>query len=215
VVEDELNVGALIQAYLRRDGFEVQWVMSGEEALIALAQPAALIVLDVRLPGIDGLEVCRRVGGRVPVVMLTARADAVDRIAGLEAGADDYLAKPFVLRELVARIKAVLRRTRDRGQDPVAELHCGALTMSPERRQVALAGRELQLTPKEFDLLRYLLERAGRVATREELLREVWGFIELGRTRTVDLHVAQLRMKLGDPGLIQTVQRLGYRLVDS
>jgi two-component system OmpR family response regulator len=210
VVEDDANIGALVRTYLERDGFQVLWVRSGESALAELDRhPVALVVLDLGLPGIDGLEVCRRINGRMPVVVLSARDEVADRIVGLELGADDYLPKPFSPRELTARIRAVLRRSA-RSEAP-AILSLGPVVLSPGAREVRVNGREVNLTQREFDLLEYLVLRAGRVITRDELLEAVWGFAAPGQTRTVEVHLAQLRKKLGHPELIRTVRGVGYK----
>jgi DNA-binding response OmpR family regulator len=213
LVEDEHHIGSVVRAYLQRDGFDVIWVRSGEDALTELVRhPIALMVLDVGLPRMNGLEVCRRVDGRVPVVMLTARDGEADRVAGLELGADDYVAKPFSPRELVARVRAVLHRARN--GKPIAEtLELGPVTVSLPAREVRLDGTEIPLTPKEFDLLAYLVQHAGAVVSRDDLLERVWGFIYPGETRTVEVHVAQLRKKLGAPDLIRTVRGVGYKAV--
>jgi DNA-binding response OmpR family regulator len=211
VVEDEPNIGALVRTYLEREGYDALWVRSGEDALAELRRhPIKLVVLDIGLPGIDGFEVCRRIDGRVPVIMLTARDEEPDRVAGLELGADDYVAKPFSPRELTARVKAVLRRTEHGpGVDDVTAL--GPLTLARGAREVRVDGHEVELTQREFDLLEYLLRHAGQVVTRDELLEAVWGFVYPGQTRTIEVHVAQLRKKLGRPDLIRTVRGLGYK----
>ncbi|MFZ0088238.1 MAG: response regulator transcription factor [Solirubrobacteraceae bacterium] len=214
VVEDEPNIGALIRTYLERSGYRALWVRSGEEALAELRRhPIRLVVLDIGLPGIDGFEVCRRIAGEVPVIMLTARDEEPDRVAGLEVGADDYVAKPFSPRELTARVKAVLRRARSGagGADHHDVLSLGPLVMARGAREVRVDGAEVQLTQREFDLLEYLLRHAGQVVTRDQLLESVWGFRALGETRTVEVHIAQLRKKLGHPELIRTVRGLGYK----
>ncbi len=209
VVEDDPNIGTLVKTYLERDGYNAVWVRSGEDALAELPRhPVRLVVLDIGLPGIDGFEVCRRIAGRVPVVMLTARDEVVDRVAGLELGADDYVPKPFSPRELTARIKAVLRRG---GQTAEDVLSLGPVTISVAAREVHLDGHELELTQREFDLLEYLVRNSGRVVGRDELLEAVWGFVSPGQTRTVEVHVAQLRRKLGYPELIRTVRGVGYK----
>jgi two-component system, OmpR family, alkaline phosphatase synthesis response regulator PhoP len=211
VVEDEPNIGALVRTYLRRAGYEALWVRSGEDALVELRRhPIKLVVLDIGLPGIDGFEVCRRIGGQVPVIMLTARDEEPDRIAGLEVGADDYVSKPFSPRELTARVKAVLRRS---GQPASTQdvTRLGPVTLARGAREVRVEGREVELTQREFDLLEYLLRHAGRVVTRDQLLESVWGFVSPGETRTIEVHVAQLRKKLGHPELIKTVRGLGYK----
>jgi DNA-binding response OmpR family regulator len=213
VVEDEPSIGALVRTYLQRAGYQALWVRSGEEALTELGRhPVRLVVLDIGLPGIDGFEVCRRIGGRVPVIMLTARDEEPDRVAGLEVGADDYVSKPFSPRELTARVKAVLRRTgRVSEADDVSSL--GALWLSRGARAVRVDDHEVELTQREFDLLEYLLRHHGQVVTRDQLLESVWGFVSPGETRTVEVHVAQLRKKLGRPELIKTVRGVGYKAV--
>jgi two-component system OmpR family response regulator len=213
VVEDEPNIGALVRTYLARDGYEVLWVRSGEDALAELPRHAVtLVVLDIGLPGVDGFEVCRRIGGKVPVIMLTARDEVADRVAGLELGADDYIQKPFSPRELTARIKAVLRRAGGGAADDVTTL--GPVTLARGSREVRVDGSEVELTQREFDLLEYLLRHAGQVVTRDELLEAVWGFVSPGQTRTVEVHVAQLRKKLGDDNdVIKTVRGLGYKAI--
>jgi two-component system, OmpR family, alkaline phosphatase synthesis response regulator PhoP len=211
VVEDEPNIGALVRTYLERSGYKALWVRSGEEALTELRRhPIQLVVLDIGLPGIDGFEVCRRIAGEVPVIMLTARDEEPDRVAGLEVGADDYVAKPFSPRELAARVKAVLRRT-GRSADAEDVIELGPLVLSRSAREVHLDGSEVELTQREFDLLEYLVRHAGQVVTRGQLLESVWGFVSPGETRTVEVHVAQLRKKLGHPELIRTVRGLGYK----
>jgi DNA-binding response OmpR family regulator len=211
VVEDEPNIGALIRTYLERAGYRTVWVRAGEDALLELTRhPVKLVVLDIGLPGIDGFEVCRRIGGRVPVIMLTARDEVADRVAGLEVGADDYVSKPFSPRELTARVKAVLRRAGHAfSGDDVTQL--GPVTLARGSREVTVDGNEVELTQREFDLLEYLLRNAGQVVTRDQLLESVWGFISPGETRTVEVHVAQLRKKLGCPELIKTVRGVGYK----
>jgi two-component system response regulator ResD len=213
VVEDEPNIGSLVRTYLERSGFRSLWVRSGEEALAELGRHAVkLVVLDIGLQGIDGFEVCRRIGGRVPVIMLTARDELPDRIAGLELGADDYVVKPFSPRELVARVTAVLRRGQGSSAvDDVVEL--GPVTLARGAREVRVDGGEVELTQREFDLLEFLLRHTGQVVTRDQLLESVWGFVSPGETRTVEVHMAQLRKKLGHPELIRTVRGLGYKAV--
>lgn len=211
VVEDEPNIGALVRTYLQRAGHEVLWVRSGEDALVELRRhPVRLVILDIGLPGIDGFEVCRRIGGQVPVIMLTARDEEPDRIAGLEIGADDYVSKPFSPRELTARVRAVLRRA-GHPMVPGEVSVLGPVTLARGAREVRVDGHEVELTQREFDLLEYLMRNAGRVVTRDQLLESVWGFLSPGATRTVEVHVAQLRRKLGYPELIKTVRGLGYK----
>jgi two-component system, OmpR family, response regulator len=211
LVEDEPHIGALVRTYLERAGYAVIWVRSGEESLAELRRhPIRLVLLDLGLPGMDGFEVCRRIGGEVPVIILTARDEEADRVAGLELGADDYVTKPFSPRELTARVKAVLRRAGGSGlSDDVLQL--GPLTVRRAAREVQVEGREVELTQREFDLLDFLVRHAGRVVTRDQLLESVWGFAAPGETRTVEVHVAQLRKKLGHPSLIRTVRGLGYK----
>jgi two-component system response regulator ResD len=212
VVEDEPNIGALVRTYLERDGFRVLWLRTGEDALVELPRhPIALVVLDVGLPGVDGFEVCRRISGQVPVILLTARDEEADRVAGLELGADDYVVKPFSPRELTARVKAVLRRVRP--GDAGAVLSLGEVRLDRRAREVRVREREVELTQREFDLLEFLMRHPGQVVSRETLLETVWGFLAPGETRTVEQHVAQLRKKLGDPELIRTVRGIGYKAI--
>jgi DNA-binding response OmpR family regulator len=214
VVEDEESIASLISAYLKRDGYDVEWTRSGEEALklVDRARPVA-VVLDLGLPDIDGFEVCRRIRARsqVPILMVTARDDEPDRITGLEVGADDYISKPFSPRELVARVRAVLRRL-DRVAD-VPILPRGDIVIRPQAREVLVADEQIELRGKEFDLLCYLVENRGVVVSRERLLDRVWGMSFAGGTRTVDMHVAQVRRKLGRPDMIQTLRGYGYKAV--
>jgi DNA-binding response OmpR family regulator len=215
LVEDEFSIGQLVRTYLERAGYRVVWVTSGEEALSELPRhPIKLVVLDVGLPGIDGFDVCRRIRAHssTPIVMLTARDEEPDRVVGLELGADDYVTKPFSLRELSARIRAVLRRA----EGPVGEtevLTLGDVVVDRDSLEVTVAGSPVELTAKEFNLLAYLGEHAGKVVSRETLLDRVWGMSYAGGTRTVDVHVAQLRRKLGRPELIRTVRGAGYKVV--
>jgi DNA-binding response OmpR family regulator len=217
VVEDEQAIAELVRAYLERDGFGVVWASSGEQALDELARhPVRLVVLDLGLPGIDGFEVCRRLRARtgVPILILSARDDEVDRVAGLEAGADDYVTKPFSPRELVARVKAILRRTGAQGaggEDGV--LAAAGVELDRAARVVSVAGEPVELTAREFDLLAALLVHPGIVLGRDRLLELAWGGEFPAGTRTVDVHVAQLRAKLGRPDLIQTVRGAGYKVV--
>ena len=216
VVEDEQSIASLVRTYLERDGFQVVHVRSGEDALVELPRhPIRLIVLDIGLPGIDGFEVCRRVRAkdRTPIIMLTARDEEVDRVAGLEVGADDYVPKPFSPRELAARVKAVLRRAEP--QPEAAVLTLGPIVLDPAAHEVHVDGREVELTSKEFDLLRHLMENPGVVLSRDTLLDRVWGMAYPGETRTVDVHVGQLRKKLELPEAIRTVRGAGYKAVTS
>jgi DNA-binding response OmpR family regulator len=214
LVEDEHSIGSMTRGYLERSGWRVVWVRSGEEALAELGRhQIRIVVLDIRLPGIDGFDVARLVRSRsdVPILMLTARDEEPDRVAGLELGADDYLTKPFSPRELVARMKAVLRRTDGRRAESVLTLE--DVVVDRNAREVSVEGRAVELTTKEFDLLATLLENPGVVVSRDQLLDRVWGMTYPGGTRTVDVHVAQLRRKLGKPELIRTVRGAGYKTV--
>jgi DNA-binding response OmpR family regulator len=215
VVEDDPNIAELVALYLRRDGFSVEPFDRGETALERTgAGGVTLVVADVGLPGeIDGFEVCRRLqrDGGVPVIMLTARDDEVDRIEGLELGADDYVTKPFSPRELVARVNAVLRRTGPPVNTP-AVLEVGEITVDQVRREVRGPAGPVALTSREFDLLAFLTAHPGRALTRQELLDGVWGPGWFGDERTVDVHVRQLRKKLGPDLPLATVWGLGYRL---
>ena len=218
IVDDEASIVQLAQMYLEREGFRVKSAPDGEAALEAAGKlHPALIVLDVMLPKLDGFEVCKRLRQRddpVAILMLTARDEDVDKILGLELGADDYLTKPFNPRELVARVKAILRRG-DRGADAFpAPVQVGNLVIDPARREVHLGSRILNLRAQEFDLLLTLAGARGRVLTREQLLQQAWGFDFYGQTRTVDVHVAHLRRKLeGSSVRIETVTGVGYKLV--
>ena len=214
IVEDDRNIGNLVRTYLERDGYSVLWVRSGEDAMAELDRHAlSLVVLDIGLPGVDGFEVCRRIRARAetPVIMLTARDEEVDRVLGLELGADDYVPKPFSPRELVARVKAVLRRTQPKA--PADDLTLGDVEVRRGAREASRAGATLDLTMKEFDLLACFMEHAGLALSREQLLERVWGLEFPGGTRTVDQHVAQLRAKLGESLQIETLRGIGYKLV--
>jgi DNA-binding response OmpR family regulator len=217
LVEDEESIGTLISAYLEKSGYRVAWVRSGEDALASLDRVRPrMVILDIGLPGQDGFDVCRGIRARstVPIVMVTARDEEVDRVAGLEVGADDYVTKPFSPRELAARIKAVLRRT-DPAPNATARLELGDVVLDAQAREVTVAGEPVELTGKEFDLLAYLLENAGIVVSRDQLLDRVWGMTYAGGTRTVDVHVAQLRRKLGRPDAIRTLRGSGYKAARS
>ena len=214
LVEDEESIGSLVRAYLEQTGYRVAWVRSGEDALATLDQlRPSMVILDIGLPGQDGFEVCRRIRARsqVPILMLTARDEEADRVAGLEVGADDYVVKPFSPRELAARVKAVLRRSEPAPASDTHEL--GDIVVDTLAREVTVAGEPIELTGREFDLLAYLLENAGIVVSRDQLLDRVWGMSYAGGTRTVDVHVAQLRRKLGRPDAIRTFRGSGYKAV--
>ena len=218
LVDDEPSILQLAQMYLERDGFRVKTAADGEAALSSVATlHPALVVLDVMLPKLDGFEVCKRLrmqDNPVAILMLTARDDDVDKILGLELGADDYLTKPFNPRELVARVKAILRRGERTSRADAAPVTLGDLTIDPASREVRLGARTLDLRTQEFDLLLTLAEARGRVLTREQLLQQAWGFDFYGQTRTVDVHVAHLRRKLeGSSVKIETITGIGYKLV--
>jgi DNA-binding response OmpR family regulator len=214
VVEDEAPIAELERRYLTREGFGVHVERDGRAALDAAAElrPVA-VILDVGLPGMDGLQVCatlRERGDWTPVLFVTARDDEVDRVLGLEIGADDYLTKPFSPRELVARVKAILRRGAAPADRSLVEV--GRLTLDVAARAVSLDGAALSLTTTEFNLLHALLADPGRVHTRAELLSRAWGQADHGTSRTVDVHVAQLRAKLGSGCTIETVRGVGYKV---
>jgi DNA-binding response OmpR family regulator len=216
VVEDEASIASFISLYLKNAGYRVKAVSSGGDALaqVELEQPA-LIVLDLMLPDMDGIDVCRRIRQRkdIPILMLTARDEDVDKIIGLEVGADDYMTKPFNPRELVARVKSILRRsTPARRASESARIQHGDLRVDSGRREAHVGDEEIQLAPKEFDLLWELLDHRGLVLTRDQLLERVWGYTFAGDTRTVDVHVRQLRRKLGDASPIVTVWGVGYKV---
>jgi DNA-binding response OmpR family regulator len=211
VVEDEDAIADPLVAGLRREGYDVSRTDTGEGALEA--PPADLVLLDLRLPDIDGLDVCRqlRERSRVPIIVVTARGEEADRVVGLELGADDYVVKPYGLRELIARIRAVLRRTSSLGPRGEA-LRVGELEVDERARRASLGGRDLELTPKEFELLAALARDPGAAVSRQRLLAEVWQTSWYGSSKTIDVHIAALRRKLGDPGWIETVRGVGFRL---
>jgi DNA-binding response OmpR family regulator len=215
LVEDEPSVGELVRGYLMRDGYRVVWVRSGEEALVEIDRHRVrIVILDIGLPGMDGFDVCRELRARsnVPILMLTARDEEPDRIVGLEVGADDYLTKPFSPRELVARMKAILRRSEPQeGREKTVAL--GDVVLDRESHDVTVAGEPVDLTAKEFDLLAYFMANPGVVVSRDLLLERVWGQEYPGGTRTVDVHVAQVRRKLDRPDLIRTLRGTGYKAV--
>jgi two-component system alkaline phosphatase synthesis response regulator PhoP len=219
-VDDEPSIVQLGRMYLEREGFRVQSVGDGLAALKAVHElRPAILVLDVMLPELDGFEVCRRLrseGNPVPILMVTARDEDVDKILGLELGADDYLTKPFNPRELVARVKAILRRGEWLADAQVeAPVTVGDLTIDPARREVRVAGRSVELRSQEFEVLLVLARYKGLVLSREQLLQKAWGFDFYGQTRTVDVHIAQLRRKLaGSRTQIATVTGVGYKLVE-
>ena len=220
VVEDDADIAELVAHHLRREGFEIEVFHSGSDVMeLVRQQPPDLVVLDLMLPGLSGLEICRMMRAEaaiatVPIIMLTARAEEEDRVHGLELGADDYLTKPFSPRELIARIRAVLRRTHPYGPGKV--LQVGSLVIDLDRHEVTESKRVVRLTAKEFLLLQYLIEHRGRVLSRELLLSDVWGYQYTGGTRTVDVHIRRLREKL--PTLVKhivTIKQFGYKFVDA
>ncbi len=227
VIEDDESVRSAIVYLLKREGYEVESTGDGERALeVVDARPPDVIVLDVMLPGVDGFEVCRliRRSSSVPILMLTARDEEIDRVVGLEIGADDYLTKPFSTRELIARVKALLRRrsllhedlARD-GEGTPAVLDINGVRLDPATRQVDVNERGVRLKPKEFDLLAFLMRHAGQVFSAERLIESVWGYAYPGDTRTVPVHVRSLRRRIEDdasnPQRIETVRGVGYRFV--
>ena len=218
IVDDEAHIVELVRLYLERDGFRVDSASDGAQGLrLSRELRPALVILDLMLPEVDGLEVCRQVRAEsdVPIVMLTARDEDIDKIVGLELGADDYLTKPFNPRELVARVKAILRRTEAPAKPEGKVLHLDDVTIDPARREVTVAGQPVELRAKEFDLLHAFAEHKSMVLTREQLLSRVWGYDFYGETRTVDVHVAHLRKRLAASAGVRivTVTGVGYKLV--
>ena len=221
IVEDEGNIRQLVRYNIEKEGFQVMEAADGLQGLrTAQREKPDLVLLDLMLPGMDGLEVCRTLKGApatsaLPIIMLTAKAEEVDKIIGLELGADDYMTKPFSPRELTARIKAVLRRSQKETALP-GELQVGRLRFNFSRYEVSMGGVKLELTPKEYELLKMLATNLGKVFTREQLLEKVWGYEYFGDTRTVDVHVRHLRAKMAaDPAtadMLETVRGFGYRL---
>jgi DNA-binding response OmpR family regulator len=222
IVDDEPGIVRLIAMYLEREGFGTANARTGAEALETVRRtPPALVILDIMLPDIDGWEVCREIrrSSDIPIIMLTARDEDEDKIVGLEMGADDYVTKPFVPRELVARVKVILRRARQAPADTTSDaLHLGVLSIDPARREVHLEGESIQLRAKEFDLLLELARKPGIVFEREKLLQDVWGYDFFGDSGTIDVHVRRLRAKLNDdssnPRFIETIWGRGYRFKD-
>jgi DNA-binding response OmpR family regulator len=214
IVEDDESIATSLARGLEREGFATQLATTGEAALRARGYD--LVLLDLGLPDVDGFDVCRRLrtGSDVPIIVVSARSDEVDRVIGLELGADDYIVKPFGFRELVARIRAVMRRGQSRPDDH-APVRIGALTVDRRTRRVIMDDDEIALTPKEFDILALLAEDPGAVHSREKILEEVWDPHWYGPTKTLDVHVASLRKKLGDPSWIETVRGVGFRLQDA
>ncbi len=217
VVEDDTDIADVLRRSLRNEGYEVRTSADGIEALdVAVGFVPDLVVLDLGLPGLDGVEVCRRLRteGDVPILMLTARAETEDRVAGLDSGADDYLVKPFERKELLARIRALLRRRPPRG---TASLEVGDLQLNPDTREVHRGTREIELTNREFELLEFLMRNERLVVSRERLLDEVWGYDPMAATNTIDVFISNLRRKLeagGEPRLLHTKRGAGYVLKD-
>jgi len=212
IVEDEDAIADPLAEGLRREGFEVDRVATGEAALAA--DPTDIVLLDLRLPDMDGLDVCRHLRERsdVPIIVVTARGEEADRVVGLELGADDYVVKPFGRRELIARIRAVMRRSQAREREDDDPIAIGELEVDLRARRARLGEKELELTPKEFELLGALALDPGAAVSRQRLLEEVWNTSWYGSSKTIDVHVASLRRKLGDPGWIETVRGVGFRL---
>jgi len=223
VVDDENSILRLVTFNLEKEGFRTIVANNGNEALAKInTEQPDLVILDLMLPGLDGLEVCRRVrreGLPVAVIMLTAKDQEIDRVLGLELGADDYITKPFSPRELVARVKAVLRRTavREEKSQPGERIKIGPLTIDSERYEVKVNGKQIELTPKEFELLEFLARNAGKVMTRDVLLNSIWDYTYDGDTRIVDVHVSHLREKIEanpkNPVYIKTVRGVGYKFM--
>ena len=218
IVEDDESIRTMLEYYFKSLNYPVMAFESGEAMFDAMGDTVPqLCILDIMLPGMDGLEILRRLRARsktekIPVIMLTARASEMDKVAGLELGADDYIAKPFGLMELQARVKAVLRRTQTASQEAI--LYYGDLEIDPAAREVRRNGEPVELTYKEFELLRLLVIRHGTVVTREEILTQVWGYEFMGETRTVDMHIKTLRKKLGEQ-YITTVRGVGYKVPEA
>ena len=218
VVDDEPNIIELARLYLERDGFRVVGVGDGLAALESVeGLRPALMILDIMLPNLDGLEICKKLRAQdnsIPILMLTARDDDIDKILGLELGADDYLTKPFNPRELVARVKAILRRKEQKSQPLTSALHIGDLVIDPASREVTVSGQLVEMRAQEFDLLNTLVEHKGLVLTRKQLLEQAWGYDYFGQSRTVDVHIGHLRRKLSNSNVsIITVTGVGYKLV--
>ncbi len=216
IVEDEESISSFVRMYLEKEGFRVTVAPTGASALTAIKDDSVdLVTLDLMLPDMDGLDICRAVrssNNDIPIVMLTARDEDIDKIVGLEVGADDYMTKPFNARELVARIKSILRRATRQPSSSGGRLECEGVVMDSGKRECHVNGEPITLAPKEFDLLWELLEHNGIVLNREQLLERVWGYSFAGDTRTVDVHVRQLRKKLGDACPVVTVWGSGYKI---
>ena len=219
-VDDEVHILELISFNLKAAGYHVVTALTGEEALKRCeVERPSLVLLDIMLPGIDGLEVCRRLKGdrmtsNIPIIMLTARGDEVDKILGLELGADDYITKPFSVRELAARVKSLLRSVAPQQESEPQTLRSGDIMIDITNYEAFKGGEKLSLTLKEFELLKVLVLSRGKVLTRDFLLDRIWGYEYYGETRTVDVHIRHLRQKLGEEPYIETVRGVGYRFVD-
>ena len=219
-VDDEVHILELISFNLKAAGYHVVTALAGEEALKRCeVERPSLVLLDIMLPGIDGLEVCRRLKGdrmtsNIPIIMLTARGDEVDKILGLELGAYDYITKPFSVRELAARVKSLLRRVAPQQESEPQTLRSGDIMIDITNYEAFKGGEKLSLTLKEFELLKVLVLSRGKVLTRDFLLDRIWGYEYYGETRTVDVHIRHLRQKLGEEPYIETVRGVGYRFVD-
>jgi two-component system response regulator RegX3 len=220
IIEDEASIGEAIEYQLQREGYDVDRSMDGFEGLQRFIHDGAdLVLLDLMLPGMSGEEVCKEIrrSSKIPIIMLTAKDSEIDKVVGLELGADDYVTKPFSTRELVARVKAVLRRGPETAASTDGVLEGGGIRLDPKRHEVIAQGREVMLPPKEFALLEKLMENAGRVLTRQTLIEDVWGADYYGDTRTLDVHIKRLRAKCEedphDPMHLVTVRGLGYRFV--
>jgi len=222
IIEDEKDLADLLAFNLEKEGFSVKCAFDGNEGLeAARAEHPDLVVLDLMLPGIMGTEVCKALRkdsrtSRIPVLMVTAKSDEIDRVVGFEVGADDYIVKPFSIRELTLRIKAILRRCGNEPEPASVQLNLGEIVIDTERHRVISSNAEIDLTSTEFKLLLYRGERRGRVTSRQQLLQDVWSYHEVGDTRTVDTHITRLRGKLGPPGeQIKTVRGFGYKIEEN
>ncbi|MBK5225272.1 MAG: response regulator transcription factor [Thermoleophilia bacterium] len=217
LIEDEESIASFVTMYLEKEGFAVVSAVAGAAGLaLAREKQPRVILLDLMLPDIDGFEICRqlRQESEVPIIMLTARDASTDKVLGLELGADDYITKPFDPRELVARVKSLLRRSEVMASGADAPLSVGPLTLDPGRREVTINGEEAKLTAREFELLHFMIVNRGLALSRQQLLERVWGYEFFGDTRTVDVHINQVRKKLGDSVRIETIRSIGYKLTD-
>ncbi len=214
IIEDDEKIADVVRMYLEQEGYRVIHETTGEKGLARLEErPPSMLVLDIALPGIDGIEVCRRLRAKsnLPVLMLTARDSEVDKVLGLEMGADDYLTKPFSPRELVARVKAILRRVEP-GPAGAAPITAGGVTLWPERREAVVDDKAVYLTTKEFDLVLYLMQHRGIVLSRQQILSAVWSYDFYGGERTVDAHIRTIRKKLGTSLPLTTIRGVGYKI---